>query len=116
MTTTQTEFPVSITPEATHMALSALNEMGPEEGEFLRISIQGGGCAGFKYALNFVKETDEYDLSLNQNGLKVVMDIFTGVQIAGTTVNYVEGVEGAGFKFENPKAKRTCGCGSSFSG
>lgn len=120
MTTTTTpirtdNFPIQLTAQAVKMALSALEECRNEEGEFLRVSVCGGGCAGLKYGLNFVSEVDHMDLLTEIDGLKVVADIFTAAQIGGTTVDYQETLQGAGFKFENPTARRSCGCGSSFS-
>jgi iron-sulfur cluster assembly protein len=109
-----TKFPIALTPTAVEMAKSALKE-NHEEGDYLRVSVCGGGCAGLKYGLNFVSQVDEMDLVTQMNGLKVVTDIFTAAQIGGTTVDYQETLQGAGFKFENPAARRSCGCGSSFS-
>lgn len=109
------DFPVQFTGKAVDMALSALTETKGEDGEFLRVSVRGGGCAGFQYALNFVNEVDENDILTHHQGLQIVADIFSATQIGGAVVDYVESLQGAGFKFENSNAKRTCGCGSSFS-
>ncbi len=111
-----TVFPIRFSTKALDMAQSALMETNGEDGEFLRVSIRGGGCAGFQYALNFIKDIDENDILMQHNDLKIVTDIFSAAQIGGASVDYIESLEGAGFKFENPGAKRTCGCGSSFSG
>jgi iron-sulfur cluster assembly protein len=110
-----TKFPIDLTPMAVQMAQKAL-QGNQEEGEYLRISVSGGGCAGLKYGLNFVSTVDSMDWVTQIEGLKVVTDIFTAVQIDGTTIDYQETLQGAGFKFENPAARRSCGCGSSFSG
>ena len=110
------DFPIFFTPNAIKMASVALSENGKEEGEFLRVSVCGGGCAGLKYGLNFVSSVDYMDLLTEVDGVKIVTDIFTAAQIGGTTVDYQETLQGAGFKFENPTARRTCGCGSSFAG
>lgn len=107
------QFPIQLTPKAVEMALSALKE-NPEEGSMLRVSVCGGGCAGLKYGLNFVNDSDATDLVIDVDGLKVVTDIFTATQIEGTTIDYQETLQGAGFKFVNPNARRGCGCGSSF--
>jgi len=109
-------FPVTVTQKAIDMALAALAETGGEDGEYLRISVKGGGCAGFQYSLNFVDQIDSADIQIDLQGLCVVVDIFTANLIEGTVIDYQETLQGAGFKFENPNAKRTCGCGSSFSG
>lgn len=115
MKTMMNKFPISLTPTAVQMALGALKD-NQEDGEYLRVSVCGGGCAGLKYGLNFVSQIDEMDLTSDMEGLKVVTDIFTATQIEGTTIDYQETLQGAGFKFVNPSARRTCGCGSSFSG
>src|SRR5437879_2088880 len=99
------KFPIELTPSAVQMALGALKE-NKEDGEYLRISVCGGGCAGLKYGLNFVSQTDHMDLMTELDGLKVVADIFTATQIEGTTIDYQETLQGAGFKFENPAARR----------
>lgn len=107
--------PIQLTPKAIEMAKMALVETGGKEGNYLRISVQGGGCSGFKYGLSFSElMDDENDMVCEYNGLKVVTDVFTATQIPGTVIDYEEGLNGAGFKFNNPTAKRTCGCGSSF--
>lgn len=109
-------FPIVFSPKAIEMASLALKETKGEDGEYLRVSIKGGGCAGFQYALNFIKDIDENDIMATYEDLKVVTDIFSATQIGGATVDYIESLQGSGFKFDNPGAKRTCGCGSSFSG
>jgi iron-sulfur cluster assembly accessory protein len=110
----EVNFPVRFSDKAIEMAAAALVETQGEDGEYLRVSIKGGGCAGFQYALNFVHEVDENDLLMTKNGVSVVADIFTAIQIGGAAVDYQESLQGSGFKFDNPSAKRTCGCGSSF--
>jgi iron-sulfur cluster assembly accessory protein len=109
------EFPVQLTEKAIEMTKSALLETDGEDGEFLRVGIKGGGCAGFEYSLSFTNEVDEDDLVTLFEGVKVVTDSFSGSYLKGTDLDYVETLQGAGFKFINPNAKRTCGCGSSFS-
>lgn len=105
---------IQLTPKAVEMAKMALAEMNGEEGSFLRISVKGGGCSGFQYGLSFSENTDENDHVIDYDGLKVAVDGFTATQIPNTVVDYEETLSGAGFKFQNPTAKRTCGCGSSF--
>ena len=110
----QNEQAIELTPQAVAMAKSALAETNGEEGHYLRVSVKGGGCSGFQYGLSFSEITDEQDIVTDYEGLKVVTDIFTATQIPGTVIDYEETWSGAGFKFQNPTAKRTCGCGSSF--
>lgn len=109
------EFPVALTERALEMVRSALDETEGEDGDLLRVGVKGGGCAGFQYSLNFTTEVDEDDILSDVGGVGVVTDLFSASYLEGTELDYVESLQGAGFKFVNPNAKRTCGCGSSFS-
>ncbi len=108
------EMPIFFTDAAVEAVSKALKEEG-EEGDFLRVSVVGGGCSGYQYGLDFDKEERMGDLSLDFNGTKIVIDPISAGYIRGTVVDYVSGLHGTGFQFKNPNAKRTCGCGSSFS-
>ena len=108
------EMPVLFTPSAIDAVAKALKDEG-EDGDFLRISVVGGGCSGYQYGLDFDKEVRMGDLALELNGVKVVVDAVSVGYLRGTVVDYVSGLNGTGFQFKNPNAKRTCGCGSSFS-
>ncbi len=105
---------VILTPKALEMVKSmhAKERLGPEQG--LRVAVVGGGCSGFQYSLSFDvhKEGDRVE---ELEGIKVFIDEVSLPYIAGTTLDYVEGLHAAGFRFDNPRASRTCGCGSSFS-
>jgi iron-sulfur cluster assembly accessory protein len=81
----------------------------------LRVSVVGGGCSGLQYSLNFDNVVHDDDAVVEQYGVRLVVDATSAPHLAGTTIDYVKGLHGAGFKFINPKAARTCGCGSSFS-
>ena len=109
------DFPIVITAKAVEMVKSALAETNGEDGEYLRVGVKGGGCSGFQYSLNFTSEVDDEDILVVVDGLKIVTDAFSASYLKGTELDYVETLQGAGFKFNNPNAKRTCGCGSSFS-
>ncbi len=87
------------------------------EGAFgLRVGVRGGGCSGFEYALDFETEPPrEDDLVYDQCGLNVIVDPISARYLKGTQIDYQLGMSGAGFKFSNPNAVGTCGCGSSFS-
>lgn len=85
-----------------------------EDHMALRLRVVGGGCAGFSYDLYF-DEIGEVDRQLEVEGVKVVVDEMSLMYLVGVEVDYVEGLQGAGFKFHNPNVKSTCGCGSSFS-
>jgi iron-sulfur cluster insertion protein len=80
----------------------------------LRLKVVGGGCSGFSYDLYF-DQLSEGDQTFESHGVKLVVDVMSLQYLAGTSVDYVEGLQGAGFKFQNPNVKSTCGCGSSFS-
>lgn len=81
----------------------------------LRLRVIGGGCSGFSYDLYFEDETTELDQEFESEGIKLFVDMMSFQYLENTTIDYVEGLHGAGFKFSNPTAKSTCGCGSSFS-
>ncbi|MDZ4785776.1 MAG: iron-sulfur cluster insertion protein ErpA [bacterium] len=108
------ETPVFITPAAVDAVKNAIKQEG-EEGDSLRISVVGGGCSGFQYGLDFEKEARMDDLTLEFGGLSVFVDPVSASHLKGTTIDYISGLNGTGFKFNNPNAKKTCGCGSSFS-
>lgn len=81
----------------------------------LRVRVIGGGCSGFSYDLFFEDETTDLDQTFESAGIRVHIDMMSFQYLEGTEIDYVEGLHGAGFKFLNPSAKSTCGCGSSFS-
>src|SRR5690349_18089557 len=102
----------------TPRAVAAVRKMHQKEGfsadQGLRIAVVGGGCSGFQYSLNFDLRKDG-DLVTEFDGINVFVDEISLPYIAGVTLDYVEGLHNAGFRFDNPRATRTCGCGSSFS-
>lgn len=81
----------------------------------LRISVSDGGCSGFSYQLNFEKEQKSGDITLNLQGLTVYVDPNSVPFLQGTIIDFASGLYGGGFKFTNPNATGTCGCGTSFS-
>ncbi len=81
----------------------------------LRLKVVGGGCSGFQYDLHFEDEVDDMDEQYESKGVQLYVDMISHQYLDGTQIDYVEGLHGAGFKFLNPQAKSTCGCGSSFS-
>jgi len=105
---------VKLTPTAIEMVrmMHAKESLGAGHG--LRIGVVGGGCSGFQYSLNFDTQK-EGDRVTDFGGVLVYVDEISLPYIAGTTLDYGEGLHGAGFRFDNPRASRTCGCGSSFS-
>ena len=81
----------------------------------LRVGVRGGGCSGFTYFLEFAEEIADRDRELESYGIKLIVDSKSYLYLMGTEVDYHDNLNGAGFKFNNPSAKRTCGCGESFS-
>jgi iron-sulfur cluster assembly protein len=85
------------------------------DGSFVRVGVQGGGCSGLMYQLQFDTEMKEGDQVFEDNGVKVVVDRKSFLYLVGTELEYTGGLNGKGFVFKNPNASRTCGCGESFS-
>lgn len=103
--------------QLTEKAIGKVKEiMGSQEPapNGLRISVVGGGCSGFSYSMAFENQPNMLDKTYNYDGLKVFVDQASLLYLDGAEVDYVESLEGAGFKFNNPQVKSTCGCGSSF--
>jgi iron-sulfur cluster assembly accessory protein len=106
--------PVTLTPNAVAKVKEIMAQQTPVPAG-LRVGVQGGGCSGFSYAMSFENSAGMMDKTFNFDGLKVFVDATSVMYLNGCIVDYVETLEGAGFKFENPNVKSTCGCGSSFS-
>lgn len=81
----------------------------------LRVSVANGGCSGFSYQLKFEKEPTPEDIVFKRDGLTVCVDNASAPYLKGTVIDFVAGIYGGGFKFTNPNATGTCGCGTSFS-
>lgn len=107
---------ITLTAKASDMVkeIRQENELGAQG---LRVRVLGGGCSGFTYDLCFEEPENitEFDQTFESDGIPLYVDMMSILYLEGTTIDYVEGLHGAGFKFLNPKAKSTCGCGSSFS-
>ena len=95
--------------------VKALLEADSKEGFGLRIAVSGGGCSGFQYGLTFDDTAKDDDKVLQFNGLTVYIDSKSESFLQGTTVDYVDSLQGSGFKISNPNSTGTCGCGESFS-
>ncbi len=108
------DMPVTLTPKAVEMVKTTRGQEGLDDSHGLRIAVRGGGCSGFEYALDFESEARPNDFVYEQSGLTVYVDGLSARYLHGTSIDYVMGMAGAGFKFHNPKAAGTCGCGSSF--
>ena len=110
-----TAVPLQVTSKAVQMIKFTREQEGIEPSSGLRVAVRGGGCSGFEYALDFEKEERPTDFVLEFDGLQVYVDPVSARYLDGTEIDYVLGSTGSGFKFNNPKATGTCGCGSSFS-
>jgi iron-sulfur cluster assembly accessory protein len=108
---------IKLTEKAVEMVKEAIkSEPGLKGTAALRVYVEGGGCSGYKYGLDFDEnEAGDDDLIFAQDGVQIFIDQYSGAYLRGTVIDYVSGLNGAGFKFLNPNAQRTCGCGSSFS-
>lgn len=105
---------IQLTPKAAEK----VKEIRDSEGlgqQGLRVRVIGGGCSGFSYDLFFEDEINDLDQTFESNGVPIYIDMMSHQYLEGTQIDYVEGLHGAGFKFVNPNAQATCGCGSSFS-
>jgi iron-sulfur cluster insertion protein len=105
--------PVNLTASAVAKVKEIMGQQSPVPAG-LRIGVVGGGCSGFSYSMQFENAAGMMDKTFDMNGLKVFVDATSVNCLDGCVVDYVESLEGAGFKFENPNVKSTCGCGSSF--
>lgn len=106
--------PVELTPSAIAKVKEIMATQDPLPAG-LRIGVVGGGCSGFQYSMSFENQAGMMDKVVKFDDLKVFVDATSAMYLNGCTVDYVETLEAAGFKFENPQVKSTCGCGSSFS-
>tara|TARA_B100000809_G_scaffold224057_1_gene233968 strand:- start:1376 stop:1702 length:327 start_codon:yes stop_codon:yes gene_type:complete len=84
------------------------------ENHILRVSVKGGGCSGLMYDLGFDEEIKDTDQLIEDNGIKILVDKKSVLYLAGTVLDFSDGLNGKGFQFGNPNAERTCGCGESF--
>ena len=105
---------VSLSEKAASEVKKIIIEQNLPEGTVLRIGVEGGGCSGFSYNLNFDTQTSERDQIIDLHGIKVAVDKKFDPYLAGTEVDFLDGLEKRGFVFNNPNVVKSCGCGSSF--
>jgi iron-sulfur cluster assembly accessory protein len=101
--------------ESAQQAVSRFISGAEETVTGLRIGVAGGGCSGFQYTMALEKDSAEEDTVLEFGDVRVFVDAQSAPLLEGVRVDFLDGLEGSGFKFENPNAKNSCGCGSSFS-
>ena len=105
---------VNLTPVAAEKIKQLMAEEPEGESFVLRVAIQGGGCSGFQYGLGFDSGSAEGDIELELEGVKVVVDPFSAPYLQGSTIDFLNTIQEAGFKIENPNVAASCGCGHSF--
>ena len=105
---------ISLTPSAVEY-VKRLRAQEGKDGHALRVGVKAGGCSGFSYFLGFTADRRPNDLVLEYEGISVYVDPRSLEILDGTVIDYTRGLIGAGIQFKNPRAKRTCGCGDSFS-
>ena len=105
----------TLTPKAAEKIKKIFAEQQMPEGSCLRVGIKGGGCSGFSYMLDVTDKPAADDEVYESNGVRVVTDPKSSLYLSGTEVDYEDSLLKGGFIFNNPNAKRSCGCGASFS-
>ena len=106
---------VTITDKAKGKIDHLMQDANLDGSYFLRVSVQGGGCSGLSYNLDFDNEIKKGDQFFEDKGVKLALDMKSFLYLAGTELDFSDGLNGKGFNFHNPNATRTCGCGESFS-
>lgn len=106
---------ITVTDSAKNKIVDLRNTEGKSDDHNIRVSVQGGGCSGLMYDLDFDSEVREKDEIFEDKGIKILVDRKSLLYLLGTTLDFSDGLNGKGFQFVNPNASRTCGCGESFS-
>ena len=106
---------IGITERAVQEVRRIVSEQNLPENTVLRVGVKGGGCSGFSYSLGFDDTVHETDQSFEHEGVRVVCDPKSFLYLNGTMVDFEDSLMGRGFKFTNPNASKSCGCGESFS-
>ena len=104
---------INVTADAA-TEIKRLMDQEKEDNLFLRLGVSSGGCSGMSYSMAFDSEQGQFDRGFDFHGVKVIVDLKALQYLTGTVLDYKSGLTGGGFSFENPNAKRSCGCGSSF--
>jgi len=105
---------IEVTDAARNEATRLLGQSDLGENSFIRVGVEGGGCSGLKYNLDFDNKMGDGDKKFEDNGIAVVVDKKSFLYLIGTKLDFSGGLNGKGFQFINPNASRTCGCGESF--
>ena len=105
---------ITVSENAKLKAINLMREDNKPDGSFIRVGVEGGGCSGLSYKLEFDSQFKEGDQVFEDKGIKIVVDKKSFLYLVGTELDYSGGLNGKGFVFNNPNASRTCGCGESF--
>lgn len=105
---------ITLTDNATVKVKELIAQEG-QDGLMLRVQVRPGGCAGYSYEMFFDSDTEADDMVADQGGVNVVVDPSSAQLLTGATLDYKDGLQGAGFSIDNPNAQKSCGCGNSFS-
>ncbi|MCX6274073.1 MAG: iron-sulfur cluster assembly accessory protein [Bacteroidetes bacterium] len=106
---------ITVTERAKYKALNLMQEEHKPADAFIRVGVEGGGCSGLTYKLEFDNQMKPDDKIFEDKGMKIVCDKKSFLYLIGTELDFTDGLNGKGFQFNNPNASRTCGCGESFS-
>jgi iron-sulfur cluster assembly protein len=105
---------ISVTDKAKEKIMELRHKDGYTDNHNIRVSVEGGGCSGLMYNLNFDSAVKPSDQSFEDKGIKILVDKKSLLYLIGTVLDFSDGLNGKGFQFINPNASRTCGCGESF--
>ena len=105
---------IVVTPKAVKRLKAVMKADGKNE-YYLRMSVEGGGCSGMTYNMDFEKSSKEFDKVFKSNGLTILCDLKSWLYLKDVEIDYSDDLLNGGFKIKNPNAERTCGCGTSFS-
>ncbi|MEP7169907.1 MAG: iron-sulfur cluster assembly accessory protein [Bacteroidota bacterium] len=106
---------ITVTEKAKEKAIELMSKENKPAGSFIRVGVEGGGCSGLTYKLEFDNQLKADDKVFEDKGMKIVCDRKSFLYLVGTELEFSDGLNGKGFVFMNPNASRTCGCGESFS-
>ena len=104
---------LTITDKAVSKAKEVMEQKGLDEGA-LRLFVVGGGCSGYQYGMSLANDTEDDDLIIEQDGVKIVVDADSAPLVEGAEIDYVDDLMKAGFTIHNPNATKSCACGTSF--
>ena len=105
---------ITLTKTAAKEIFKVMKSQNLEEDVCIRVGVKGGGCSGFTYTLDFDRKKRKFDLEFESNGIKILVDKKSHLYIQGTEIDWSHHLENRGLRFNNPSAKASCGCKTSF--